>query len=155
SVADAAALLTALAGVDASDPATAAAEGHIAADYTRFLDTQALRGARIGVARKLFGFNERVDKLMAAALDVLKDCGAELVDPVNLDKMPELDEHELEVLLYEFKADLNAYLGRLEPRVAVHSLRDVIEFNTRHAHRTMPYFGQEHMLAAQEKGPLT
>ena len=81
--------------------------------------------------------------------------GAEIVDPAEIETAGELGEPEMEVLLYEFKADLNAYLSRLGPEVAVHSLAEVIAFNEAHRERVMPYFGQERMLAAQEKGPLT
>jgi amidase len=157
SVADAAALLGVLAGEDARDPATAASQGRTFADYTACLDPRGLPGARIGVARSFFGFSERVDRIMETALDALKQLGAEVVDPVSLDgdRMAALDAAELEVLLYEFKADLNAYLGRLGPEAPAHSLAEVIDFNERHREHVMPYFSQEHMLAAEAKGPLT
>ena len=155
SVADAAALLGALAGVDPGDAATAAGGGHTFTDYTQFLDPRGLAGARIGVARGFFGFSERVDRVMEAALGVLRQLGAEIVDPAKLDPPAGMDEAELEVLLYEFKADLNAYLAGREPAAPVHSLAELIEFNERHRDRVMPYFGQEHMLAAEAKGPLT
>jgi amidase len=155
SVADAAALLGALVGADPADPATALSTGHGLADYTPFLNRRGLQGARLGVARNFFGFSERVDRILETALDALKQLGAELVDPVNLDHLHELDELEAEVLQYEFKADLNAYLARLGPGVPVHSLAEVIDFNERHSERVMPFFGQEQMVAAEAKGPLT
>jgi len=154
-VADAAALLGAMAGVDDDDPATAASAGHSFADYTQFLDPRGLHGARLGIARSLFGFSPRVDQILESAIDVLKQLGAEVVDPVNLDSLKGFDEHEGTVLEYEFKADLNAYLGRLGPQAPVHSLAEVIDFNHRHRDRVMPYFSQERMLASEAKGPLT
>ncbi len=154
-VADAAALLGAMTGVDANDPATLASEGQALTDYTQFLDPRGLQGARLGIVRNLFGFSPRVDQILAAAIVVFKQLGAEVVDPVNLDNLDGFDKPEMEVLLYEFKADLNAYLGRLGPEARVHSLAHVIDFNERHRERVMPYFNQEQMLAAQAKGLLT
>lgn len=153
-VADAALLLNALTGVDPRDRATQNSRGKSQADYTRFLDANGLRGARIGVARKFFGFNDKVDKLMTDAIDALKRAGATLVDPADLPSHGKYDDSEFEVLLYEFKADLNKYLaerGGGAPR----SLKELIEFNERNREREMPYFGQEIFLKAQAKGPLT
>jgi len=124
--------------------------------YAQSLDPDGLRGARIGVARdKFFGFNDQVDQLMAAALQEMKRRGAEVVDPADISTAGKFDDSESEVLLYEFKADLNAYLAALGPRARVHSLQDVIDFNERHRDKEMPYFGQDLMLKAQAKGPLT
>jgi amidase len=154
-VADAAALLTALAGQDPRDRATASS-GSIPKDYTRFLNLRGLQGARIGVARaKFFGYSDAADRLAEAALEVLQREGAVLVDPANVPHAGEYDDAELEVLLYELKADLNTYLQGLGPAAPVKTLHDVIEFNQRHRDREMPYFGQELFLQAQEKGPLT
>ena len=153
-VADAAALLGALIGYDAQDAAMPDVHTHIHIDYTRFLDPRALRGARVGVARKFFGFNEKVDKLMNEAIDVLKREGAVVVDPADLPTHGQFDASEFEVLLYEFKADLNKYLASLTS-APVRTLKDVIDFNERNREREMPYFGQEIFLRAQEKGPLT
>jgi amidase len=155
-VADAAALLTAMAGTDALDPATAAAAGHVAPDYTRFLDPAGLRGARIGVAReKFFGYSDVTDRLAAAALDAMRGAGAAIVDPADIPHAGTYDDAELEVLLYELKADLNAYLAALGPSAPVRTLADVIAFNERERAREMPYFGQELFVRAQAKGPLT
>ncbi|MBX6365008.1 MAG: amidase [Gemmatimonadetes bacterium] len=153
-VTDAAILLSAIVGVDPRDPATAASRGKAAPDYTRFLDPNGLRGARIGVAReKLFGYSAAADRLAEEALDAMKRAGAVLVDPANLPHLGEYDDAELTVLLYEFKADLNAYLAG---RVGVPaSLEALIDFNERNRAREMPYFGQELFLQAQAKGPLT
>ncbi len=152
-VTDAALLLGAMTGVDPRDPATAASQDKLREDYTQFLQADGMKGARIGVARKLFGFHPQVDKLMEACLEIMRGLGAELVDPVELEE--KFSETEMEVLLYEFKADLNAYLAELGPEVRVHSLKEIIEFNQQNADRVMPYFGQERMLKAEEKGPLT
>jgi amidase len=154
SVADAALLLGAMTGVDPRDPATAESQGHFHADYTQFLEKDGLRGARIGVARNFFGFNTRVDALIEGCLALLKAQGAELVDGLDL-ALPDLGDSEVEVLYYEFKADLNAYLGGLGPEARVHSLAEVIAFNEQQRERVMPYFGQEHMLKAEAKGLLT
>lgn len=151
-VADAAALLTALAGVDPRDEATAAAKGHIG-DYTTALDPRALKGARIGVARKLAGFHPAVDALLEEALAALRGQGAEIVDPADLPDLDALPSYE--VMLYEFKADLNAYFASLGPEAPVKTLEEAIAFNEAHADREMPYFGQDIFQKAQEKGPLT
>ena len=153
-VTDACLLLNALTGIDPRDRATQGSRGKSHADYTRFLDSQGLRGARLGVARKFFGFSDRVDKLMSDAIDALKQAGAIIIDPADLPSHGKYDDSEFEVLLYEFKADLNKYLaarGAGVPR----SLKEIIDFNERHREREMPYFGQEIMVKAQAKGPLT
>jgi amidase len=155
-VADAAALLTVLAGADPRDPATDAAAGHVEADYTRFLDPAGLRGARIGVARaKFFGYSEVTDRLAEAAIGVLRREGAVVVDPADIPNAGTYDDAELDVLLFELKADLNAYLETLGPSAPVRSLADVIAFNERERAREMPYFGQELFVQAEAKGPLT
>jgi amidase len=152
-VTDAAILLGVLARLDPKDPAALAARGQIQTDYTRFLNAAALKGARIGVARKFAGFNDKVDALLNDAIDVLKKHGAEVIDPADLATSGKFDDSEFEVLLYEFKADLNTYLATRG--AAVKSLKDIIEFNNRNRDREMPYFGQEIMIRAEAKGPLT
>jgi amidase len=154
-VTDVAILLGALVGVDERDPATQGSQGRFHTDYTPFLDVDGLRGARIGVARRYFEFDPRVDQIIEAGIAEMARLGAEIVDPVEIETAGDLGATEMEVLLYEFKADLNAYLAPLGPEVAVHSLAEVIAFNEAHHERAMPYFGQERMLAAQDKGPLT
>jgi amidase len=151
-VRDTAILLSALAGVDPRDSATAASEGRTA-DYTQFLDPNGLRGVRIGVARKYFGFNDHVDQLMADRLDEMKKAGAEVVDPADLPSHGKFDESEFKVLLYELKADLNAYLAARPGAPA--SLQAVIDFNDQNKGKEMPYFGQDLFLKAETKGPLT
>jgi amidase len=154
-VADAAALLGVLAGVDPRDPATAASRGKVQADYTRFLTDTSLSGARIGVARKYFGFNDRVDKLMTDAIDVMKRAGATIVDPADIPTGSQLDGAELQVLLFEFKADLNKYLKERGTTAGARTLAELIKFNDDNRAREMPYFGQELFHQAEEKGPLT
>jgi amidase len=114
-----------------------------------------LRGMRLGVARKHFGFSERVDKLMGDAIAEIKRLGAVIIDPADIPTSGKFDDSEFEVLLYEFKADLNAYLAKLGPQAPVRSLKDIIAFNEQNRAREMPYFGQDIMEKAQAKGPLT
>jgi amidase len=152
-VADAVILLNVLAGIDPRDEATKASAGKAEADYTRFLDPNGLKGARIGVARKFFGFNDRVDKLMDEAIAVMKRQGAIIIDPADIPTTGKFDDSEFEVLLYEFKADLNKYL--LERKSAARTLKELIEFNEKNREREMPYFGQEIFIRAEAKGPLT
>jgi amidase len=153
-VADAAVLLSALTGVDERDPATAASVGHVETDYTRFLDKDGLRGARIGVSRNFWGFDSRVDQVMAHALEVLKSLGAELIDPANVDNESKYGKSELEVLLYEFQADVDAYLAE-HPAAPVQSMKAIVAYNHNNKQAVMPYFGQERMEQAIKKGPLT
>jgi amidase len=153
-VADAAALLSALAGVDSEDAATEAPSRKASADYTRFLDRGGLRGARIGVVRKLFDFNEKLGPVMKAALDAMKSEGAILVDPVVVDSLGQFDESENIVLQYEFKADLNKYLAQF-PNAPVHSLKEIIAFNDRNYDKELLYFGQDIMVKCEARGPLT
>ena len=154
-VRDAAILLGALTGVDPNDNATAASAGKSFQDYTQFLNADGLRGARIGVLRKTFGFNPAVDRLMESALVVMKRQGATLVDPVEFETYGKFRETEFLGFMYELKADLNAYLAWLGPNTPVKTLKEIIEFNEKNAAREMPYFGQENFLKAEEKGPLT
>jgi amidase len=153
-VADAAALLTVLAGVDPRDPATTAAEGHIAKDYTTFLDPAGLKGARIGVQART-GTNPIVDDALEQAIAVLKAQGAEVVDPAPIDTAGQLGTAERDVLQYEFKADLNAYLATMPANVKYRTLADVIAFNDANKTLEMPFFGQETFVASQARGPLT
>jgi amidase len=152
---DAAILLGALTGVDGEDSATAASAGKAQTDYAQFCDPNGLKGARIGVARKYFGFNDAVDALMEQSLGVMKQQGATLVDPADIETLGKFDDTELLVFMYELKADLNAYLARLGPSAPVHTLQEIIEFNDRNRQKEMPYFGQDLFIKAQGKGPLT
>jgi amidase len=155
-VADAVALLGVMAGPDPSDPATQEAGTRGRRDYTAALDANGLAGARIGVVRKhLVGYNADADRLMEAAIADMKAKGAVIVDPADIPTLGHFDDSELDVLLYEFKADLKKYLDWIGPQAPVHSLADIIAFNDRTKDKEMPYFGQELMLQAEAKGPLT
>jgi amidase len=153
-VQDASILLTALAGFDPRDSATAEMKSRPALDYTKFLDPNGLRGARLGIARKYFGFHDATDALMESVIDEMKKQGAIVVDPADIPSFGEFDDTEMTVLLYELKADLKAYLDS-RPDAQVHSLQDVIEFNERNRDKEMCYFGQDLFIKAQAKGPLT
>ena len=152
---DAAILLGALTGVDPEDSYTSDSQGKSSTDYTKLLDANGLKGARIGVARKYFGFSEAVDGVMAEAIDVMKKQGATIVDPADIETFGKFDDSELVVFLYELKADLGKYLARLGPAAPMKNLADLIAFNNQNAAREMPYFGQDMFLKSQEKGPLT
>jgi len=154
-VRDAAILLSVLAGTDPQDPATAESGGNALADYTNCLDAGGLAGARIGVARNYFDFQEAVESLMRLALDAIARAGAALVDTTELSVVDQCQGAETTVLQYELKADMAAYLARLGPDAPVKTLSDIIEFNDRHAEQEMPYFGQDFFLKAVKKGPLT
>jgi amidase len=155
SVADVAAVLTVIAGVDPQDPATVAAQGHVERDYTAFLDRDGLHGVRIGVARKkVTGYNPHTDALFEQAIADLQRLGAEIVDPADFGSLGQYDGDEMEVLMYELKHDLNAYLAT-RTGVPVHSLADAIAFDDAHRDVEMPWFGQELFLQAQAKGPLS
>jgi len=144
-----------MAGADPNDPVTRAAATKAHPDYTRFLDPRGLKGARLAVARKFFGSNAAMDRLIEECLAEMKRQGAELVDPADLPSHGALDDDELEVMLHELKAGLNRYLSGLGPAARVRSLADVIAFNREHAREEMPYFEQELFEKAQNKGPLT
>jgi amidase len=155
SVADAAALLSAITGADARDALSASGEAH-RGDYTRHLDANALRGARIGVVRKLAGFSPAVDALLARNIETLKAAGAIVIDPVELPNLGKYDDAELIVLEYEFKHDLDAYLAALPAGSdAPRSLADLIKFNERERAREMPWFDQDLLEKSQARGPLT
>jgi amidase len=153
-VRDAAILLSVLAGVDPDDKATANDQRKAATDYTKSLDPGGLKGARIGVARNYFFTDAAVEVVMARALDVLKHEGATLVDPAEIPNMDKVSDPEMTVLLYELKADLNAYLSRLGPKAPVRSLKEIIDFNERNKKQEMPYFGQDLFVKAEAKGSL-
>lgn len=154
-VADAAILLGALTGPDPADPATQGFSGKSLTNYTQFLKPNGMQGVRIGVARNLLAPSDKVDAIVNNAIEVMKHLGTEIIDPVNIATAGKIRDSELEVLLYEFKTDLNKYLERLGPDVVVHSIKELIEFNEQNRERILPYFGQEILLSAQEKGPLT
>jgi amidase len=152
-VRDAATLLSALAGRDPRDSATNQSAGKASSDYTRFLDPHGLRGARIGIARKYFGFNDAVDVLMNNIVEEMKRQGAIVIDPADLASHGKFDDTEFTVLLYELKEDLKAYLATRPG--APQSLKEVIDFNERSKDKEMPYFAQDIFVKAEGKGPLT
>jgi amidase len=150
-VADVATVLTVLTGVDERDPATRAAPAP--ADYRRFLDPAALRGARLGVARECFGQHEGTDSLIEDAIAQLTELGAEIVDPVRASSLPFFGDLELELFRYGLKASLNEYLAT-HPHAGVRNLDELVAFNDENADRVMPYFRQEFLEQAQGKGDL-
>ena len=152
---DAAVLLGAMAGADAADESTAASAGKLPADFAAGLDAGALKGARIGVLRGPFvGYSPRSDLVLDAAVEKLKELGAEVVDPTELPHAGKYDGDEFEVLQYEFKADLNAYLAN-RTGLEVRTLADLIAYNDKNSAKEMPHFGQELFLECEKKGPLT
>jgi len=155
-VADLAALLSVMAGADPRDAATRASKVAASTDYTRFLDANGLRGARIGVARKRYtGYSTHADAALTDALAAMKDRGAVIIDPADIATAGQFDDAEYEVLLYEFKADLEAYLRGLPAGARARTLDDLMAFNRAHAAQEMPYFGQEIFEQAAKKGPLS
>jgi amidase len=154
-VEDAAVILGVLSGSDPNDKATLPRPVTLPRDYTQFLDPHGLKGSRIGIAREFFGFSEKVDKIMEEAIETMRSAGATIVDPAPMLKPGRYEDAELEVLLYEFKADLTAYLAQLGPNVKVRTLKDLIDFNEGTREKEMPFFGQELFVRAEAKGPLT
>jgi len=154
-VADAATLLGAMTGTDPSDSATKDSQGRSRADYREFLKPDGLRGARIGVLRAdSFNFSPKLAPILQAAVEAMRKEGAEIVDPVELPTLGKTGGSEYEVLLYEFKADLAAYLAA-RPGAAIRGVADLIEFNKKNAGQEMPFFGQEVLEEAVKKGPLS
>jgi amidase len=154
-VRDAAIVLSALSMPDPDDRATSEVGRNFKSDFTEFLKKDGLRGARIGVVRKYFGFSDTVDALMETALEAMRKEGAILVDPADIETIGKTGDNETLVLLYELKADMNAYLAKLGPNAPMKSLSDLINFNERNREKEMPYFGQDMFVKAEAKGPLT
>ena len=152
-VRDAALLLQAMTGEDRQDPITTTTSPSLPADLLP-LDKKTLRGARIGMVDNYRGLDERVDPLIDEAMAALRECGAEVVEGIELEGLDELRELDTEVMLFEFKHGINNYLARLGPQAPVRDLSEIITFNERHADRVMPHFSQEYFYAAQEKGDL-
>ena len=152
-VRDAAILLEAMLGTDAEDPASAGFP-ETPRNYTANLAADGLAGRRIGVIRSYWGAGDhaKVEAVFTQAIEAVAAAGAEIIDPIKIET-PGMWEAESEVLDYEFKADLNRYLE--ESGAPVGSLAEVIEFNSANADTVMPIFGQELMIAANKKGPLT
>ena len=154
-VRDAALVLGALTGEDPTDPATSAAAGNSHTDYTAFLDPDGLNGARIGLATQYAEGHEVVEGLLAEALDVMRGAGATIIDIPEVQAWRQMGQPSGELMRYEFKADLNAYLAGLGPDAPVKTLEEIIAFNEANADREMPWFQQEILIQCQERGPLT
>jgi len=154
-VEDAALLLTAIAGTDPNDAATRDYAQHVLPPISSLIANATLDGVRVGVMRNAFGKHPKVDRLMEVCLETLSLAGAELVDPASIETAGKWSESEFEVLLYEFKHDLGAYLSGVGPKAAVHSIEELIAFNREHADQVMPHFGQELLEKAAAKGPLS
>ncbi|MBD3377661.1 amidase [candidate division KSB1 bacterium] len=156
-VTDAALLLATVMGQDARDPATRAIPADMPTDFMPFLQPTSLEGARLGIARNLLDFHPEVDRLFDEAVNDLEQAGATVIDDANIETIGDIGDPEFEVLLYEFKSDLNAYLTRARettPGIPA-DLEALIRFNEEQSDQEMPYFGQELFHMAQEKGPLT
>ncbi len=153
-VRDAAILLGAMQGADPEDTATQNSKRKAYTDYTKFLITNGLKGSRIGIVRQLFGFLPQVDTVINDSLILLKQNGAVLIDPVEIDGLNKLNENEMTVLLYELKADMKKYLKHRGKRTQMHTIEDLIEFNKKHSKEEMPYFKQELFLEAAATGSL-
>lgn len=154
-VADAAIMLGALTGIDERDSVTQESAGKSYRDYRQFLDPGGMNGARIGIVRDFSGFPERVDRQFEYLLKEMKRLGAVLIDPVEMPSIKEIRDSEYNVMLYEFKEGIKNYLDGLGPSAPVRTLEEIIEFNENNRDKELRYFGQNHLIAAQEKGPLT
>jgi amidase len=155
SVRDVAILLGAMAGTDPRDAMTVEATRRASTDYTQFLDPDGLRGARIGVARGLFGNSLVADREIDRALDAMRSAGAVLVDPADIETAQGIWAFDSEVLSFELKASLDAYLRSLEPSSPVHSLKELVAYNVKHSDRELAWFGQETFEYALQKGPIS
>ncbi|MBK7999886.1 MAG: amidase [Verrucomicrobia bacterium] len=151
-VTDAAVVLGLMAGADTRDSATARSKPE---DYTRYLEVNGLKGARIGVARKFFGRSAKATAVLNQAIEVMKSAGAEIIDPAELPTHGQFGAAEIQVLLYEFKDGLNRYLASLGPKAPVRNIDEVIAFNEQNRERELATFGQETMIRSRDKGPLT
>ncbi|MHA1836354.1 MAG: amidase [Candidatus Heimdallarchaeota archaeon] len=154
-VKDAAILLGVIAGVDSDDPPIIENGEPLPGEYTQFLDVNGLKDARIGVARNFFGKNNLVDKVLNDAIDKMKEAGATIIDPTNFEIAKELSDAQFVVLLFDFKHDMNIYLAKYSNNPKIKTLKDLINFNKRNKEKVMPYFSQEIMVMAEEKGPIT
>jgi amidase len=153
-VTDAALMLTAMQGADDQDPRSMEALKHQQRDYSQYLQADGLTGKRIGVLRSAAGFHSEVDALLEQAIKDLKAGGAEIIDELSWQPPEGFWQASYDVLLYEFKHDLNAYLGGLPNELKVLNLEQLIAFNSAHADQVMPWFDQEIFVKAQAKGPL-
>ncbi len=153
-VQDAAILLSVIKGIDPDDYSTTKHKEELPLDYTEFLDANGLKGARIGVARNYFGKNDLVDKIIEVSIGKMKELGAVIIDPVEIKTLNDINEIEFQVLLYDFKNDLNEYLAKYGPINSLRNINDIIKFNNDHREVVMPYFGQEAFILATEKDSI-
>ncbi len=154
-VTDAAIVLGAIDGPDPRDPVSESSKGRAETDYTKFLDPNGLKGARIGIARNYFGYHEKVDALINRSIEVMKQQGAIIVDPANVETAGKFGSCEVTIFLYELKADLGKYLKE-RSSTGPQSLKDLIVFNEKNRDKEMPFFEQEFFKLSEEKGgPLT
>ncbi len=153
SVSDAALLLQVLAGPDPRDAITVEGAARVP-DYSQSLQRDGLKGARIGVARNFFGNNDELDAIIEIALKDLVAQGAVLVDPVEVPNSSKYGDSELDVLLFEFKADLPRYLADYAPDAPIRNMEDLIAFNVKHHDQELAFFGQEFLTRAQAKAGL-
>ncbi|MFX1384706.1 MAG: amidase [Promethearchaeota archaeon] len=151
-VRDAAILLGIIAGPDPDDPSTINHNYEIPSDYTKYLDPNGLKEARIGIARNYFGNSDLIDKIIEKSIEVMKKEGAIIYDPVEIETLKDLSDPEFQVLLYDFKQDLNEYITKYGPIKSIRTLNDIIKFNIEHDEKVMPYFEQELLNMANEKG---
>ena len=153
-VADAAVLLSAMSGVDTSDEKTLASESFVGTDYTQFLDANALQGKHIGIMKGTFGNHEKVDTVLESVVKALEEAGATVVMDIELPERRSIGRAGYELMLYEYKAGLNAYFAS-RPDSPIQTIDDLIAFNEENATTEMAFFQQEHLLRAAEKGDLT
>jgi amidase len=151
-VADAAAVLGAMTGIDNSDPKTLASEGKGHSDYTIFLKTDGIKGKRIGLLKKSMGFSDKVDILMNNSVKWMKANGAEVIE-IEFPKVANYGDASFEVMLYEFKDGLNKYFAALGEDAPIKSVSELIEFNKRDSVE-LKYFDQKILEMAEKKGDL-
>lgn len=154
-VRDAALLLEAMASPDARDAVTQTRPENLAVNYSAQLKSGSLRGARLGVVHGPFGMDARLEPLLSRAIEAMRSAGAEVVDLGEFPEFKKANDPELQVMLYEYKDGLNAYFATLGPKSPVKTLADLIAYNSAHADQELLYFGQELLVRAQAKGPLT
>ncbi len=154
-VEDAAIILSVIVGADPEDPSTIKDKKEIPSDYTEFLDIDGLHEARIGVARNFFGRNEYVDQVIEKAIKKMRELGATIIDPTDFTIINDLQDPEYEVLLYDFKHDINEFLKNNVPDDFPQTLNELIQYNNQNKSKIMPYFSQEIFKMAEEKGPLS
>ena len=154
-VQDAAFLLNAIVGTDPDDYSTKKHNNDLPLDYTKFLDPNGLKRVRIGVARNFFDKSDLIDEIIEGAIEKMRELGAEIIDPIEIQTLDDLRDPEFQVLLYDFKHDLNEYISKYGPINTLRNISDIIRFNNENQEKTMPYFKQELFIMANEKGPIT